>query len=67
MVMPGWQEMLVIMLVIGLIFGPKQLPKLAESMGKTIKILKRDAREIQGDLDEIKKEVSNDSTTSDGT
>ena len=50
----GWQELLVIFGVIGLIFGPRQLPKMAESLGKTMRIVRKDARDFQKEMDEDK-------------
>lgn len=32
----GWLELVVILVIVLLIFGPKALPKLGESFGKTI-------------------------------
>ena len=38
--MPGPSELIVILIIILIIFGPKNLPKLARSMGKSIKEFK---------------------------
>lgn len=46
----GLQEMLVIMVVILLVFGPKKIPELARGIGKGMK-------EFQKAADEVKKEM----------
>ena len=57
----GMPELIIILLVVLLIFGPKQLPKLGKAMGKTIKGLRAGAEEVQeglkGDVDDSKKET----------
>ncbi len=46
----GMPELIIILLVVLLIFGPKQLPKLGRAMGKTIKGLRAGAEEVQEGL-----------------
>ena len=36
----GWPELLIILVVVLLIFGPKNLPKLGSALGKTVKGLR---------------------------
>ncbi len=36
----GWPELVVILVVVLLIFGPKNLPKLGSALGKTVKNLR---------------------------
>jgi len=54
----GWQEILVILLIILLLFGAKRLPDLARSLGKSLREFKkgRDEAEEPG---EEKKEPDN--------
>ncbi len=58
---PGWQEMVLLLVIVLIFFGPKRLPELAESVGKSLKKFKsatRDASdEVKREMDEIKKEV----------
>ncbi|MBR2834122.1 MAG: twin-arginine translocase TatA/TatE family subunit [Coriobacteriales bacterium] len=49
----GVPELLIILLVVLLIFGPKNLPKLGASLGKTVKNI----RKGMGDEDEGKKKI----------
>jgi sec-independent protein translocase protein TatA len=54
----GWQEMLVILLVILLLFGAKRLPDIAKGLGKGI-------REFKGAVKETQKEIQNSMDDSD--
>lgn len=45
----GW-ELLIILFVVLVIFGPTRLPKIARSMGKTVK----EVSKIRNDVDSIK-------------
>ena len=49
----GVPELLIILVVILLIFGPKNLPKLGSALGKTVKNL----RECMGDYKKAEEEV----------
>jgi len=49
---PGWQEVLFILVVVLLIFGPKQLPTIARYLGRMVSELKKGKDEF---LDELKK------------
>lgn len=48
----GWQEVLVILFLLLLLFGAKRLPELGQSLGKGIREFKRGVREIQEDVDQ---------------
>jgi sec-independent protein translocase protein TatA len=48
---PGWQEVLFILVVVLLIFGPKQLPNIARYLGRMVSELKKGKDEF---LDELK-------------
>ena len=47
----GWTEVIIILVVAVLIFGPKKLPELGNSLGKTIRGFKD---EVSSDNDENK-------------
>ena len=51
----GIQELLIVLLIVLVIFGPKQLPKLAKTFGKTINGFKKGVTEGLED-DEAKKD-----------
>lgn len=42
----GWQETLVILLIILLLFGARRLPELARSLGQGIKEFRKSVKEI---------------------
>ncbi len=54
--MPGWQEIIVIALVVVVLFGGKKIPELARGLGKAMNEFKRAKSEIK---DEIDKTVDN--------
>jgi len=49
----GWQEILLILVIVLLLFGAKRLPEIGRAIGKGIKEFKEGLREI--DKDEEKK------------
>jgi len=52
----GFQEMLVILLVVLIFFGPKRLPDLAKSLGKGIAEFKKASDEVRKGIDEAVRE-----------
>ncbi|KIX84489.1 Sec-independent protein translocase subunit TatA/TatB [Thermus filiformis] len=56
----GMPEILVILLIALLLFGPKKLPELGRSLGQSIREFKRGAQEIREELEkavDVKEEV----------
>lgn len=51
----GVPELIIILVVVLVIFGPKQLPKLGKMFGKTVK-------EVRTGMEEAQKEMSADET-----
>ncbi len=37
----GWQELLIVLAIVLIIFGPKSLPKLSKMAGKSVKSFKK--------------------------
>ncbi|MDY0108829.1 MAG: twin-arginine translocase TatA/TatE family subunit [Candidatus Krumholzibacteria bacterium] len=62
----GWQELLIILALVLILFGPRKLPEIAEAFGKSINKFKsatRDATdEVKKELDDVRREVGNDDT-----
>jgi sec-independent protein translocase protein TatA len=58
----GW-EILLILIIVLVIFGPKRLPEMGRSLGKAIKEFKNAGKEIQKDIVESIDEADRDSTT----
>ena len=52
----GW-EWVIIALVVILLFGGKKIPELMRGLGKGVKSFKEGMKEIQGEVDEIKKDL----------
>jgi len=56
----GFQEMLIILVVVLIFFGPKRLPDLAKSLGKGIAEFKKASEEVRKGIEEAVKEESTD-------
>ena len=55
----GVHELLIILVVILLIFGPKNLPKLGSALGKTVKNLREgmsDDKQVEEEADEVEED-----------
>lgn len=48
----GWQEIILIVLVILLLFGARRIPEVMRSMGKGIKEFKKGMKDIESDIKE---------------
>ncbi len=51
----GWQELVLILIIVLVLFGPRRLPEIAEALGKSVRKFKDSTRGAQ---DEIKKEIN---------
>ena len=51
-------EIILIVLVILLLFGGKKIPELMKGLGKGAKSFKEGMNEVQGEIDEIKKDIN---------
>jgi len=58
--MPGPFELIVILLIILLVVGPKRLPELMKSIGKSLKSFKQGMREADMTDDLPKEDTQND-------
>ncbi len=55
----GWQEIVVIVLVVLLLFGARRIPELMRSLGKGVREFKEGMKDIEKDVkDEDNKEPS---------
>ncbi len=52
----GFQEMLLILVVVLIFFGPKRLPDLAKSLGKGLAEFKKASEEVKKGIDDAMKE-----------
>ena len=55
----GW-EWVIIALVVILLFGGKKIPELMRGLGKGIKSFKEGMKDVQGEVDEIKKDIESE-------
>lgn len=62
----GFQEMLIILVVVLIFFGPKRLPDLAKSIGKGIAEFKKASEEVRKGIDDAVREESSEETPSSG-
>ena len=56
----GFQEMLIILVVVLIFFGPKRLPDLAKSLGKGIAEFKKASEEVRKGIDEAVREAESE-------
>lgn len=55
----GW-EWIIIALVILLLFGGKKIPELMRGLGKGVKSFKQGMKEVEDDVNEIKKDIESE-------
>jgi sec-independent protein translocase protein TatA len=53
----GWTELLIILFLILLFFGPKRLPEVAEAIGKSIRRFKKSTQEIKNEIESQDTEI----------
>lgn len=51
----GFPELLVILLIVLLLFGAKRLPEIAKGLGRSIQEFKKGMKDVEKNLEEIKK------------
>lgn len=56
----GFQELLLIFLIVLLLFGSSRLPEIARSLGKAIREFKKASRDIKDDPEETPKDKKDD-------
>jgi sec-independent protein translocase protein TatA len=62
----GWQELLIILIIALIIFGPRKLPEIGKSLGQAINGFKESTKKVQDEakkeFNEIEKTVTEDNT-----
>lgn len=56
----GWNELVVILVIVLIVFGPRRLPDFAESFGKSIKKFRQATREVRDELETTTTEKKSD-------
>lgn len=46
----GWSEILVILAIVLIFFGPKRIPELAKSIGQGIRAFKKGLQDVEKDI-----------------
>lgn len=46
----GWQELLIILFIVLLFFGPRRLPEMADALGKSIRKFKQASRDVKDNI-----------------
>lgn len=59
----GWQELLIVLFIVLLFFGPRRLPDMAEALGKSIQKFKKASRDMSSEIESVssdkkKREIS---------
>ena len=55
----GW-EIIIIALIVLLLFGGKKIPELMRGLGKGVKNFKDGMKEVESEVNEIKKDIDSD-------
>ena len=62
----GWPELLVILVLVLVIFGPRRLPEISEALGKSIRKFKEASRdathEVKREFDDARRTIDTDET-----
>ncbi|HEU4928698.1 MAG TPA: twin-arginine translocase TatA/TatE family subunit [Candidatus Krumholzibacteria bacterium] len=58
----GWNELVIILVIVLIIFGPRRLPDFAEAFGKSIKKFKQATREARDELESTTVEKRSETT-----
>lgn len=61
----GFQEMLIILVVVLIFFGPKRLPDLAKSLGRGIAEFKKASDEVRKGIEDAVKEAETEESLAD--
>ena len=46
----GWSEILIILAIILILFGPKRIPELAKAIGQGIQLFKKGLKDVEKDI-----------------
>ena len=67
--MAGWSEIVLVLALALVLFGPKRLPEIAEAMGKSIRKFKTATKsatdEVKREIDDVSREMKNDDPSED--
>ncbi|MBI1870309.1 MAG: twin-arginine translocase TatA/TatE family subunit [Chlamydiae bacterium] len=52
----GWTEILIVLTILLILFGPKRIPELAKSIGQGIRLFKKGLKDVEKDVKSEEKE-----------
>jgi sec-independent protein translocase protein TatA len=62
--MAGWPEIVLILVLVLVLFGPKRLPEIADAMGKSIRKFKSATKnatdEVKREIDDVGRDINDD-------
>jgi sec-independent protein translocase protein TatA len=56
----GWSELLIILVIILIFFGPRRLPEVAEAIGKSLRKFKKASSDVKNEIESEVKEITED-------
>jgi sec-independent protein translocase protein TatA len=54
----GWSELLIILILVLIFFGPRKLPEVAEAIGKSIRKFRKASSDVKKELEESQADLS---------
>lgn len=56
----GWSELLIILVIVLIFFGPRKLPEVAEAIGKSLQKFKKASREVKEEIEAETTKITED-------
>ncbi|MDZ7859710.1 MAG: twin-arginine translocase TatA/TatE family subunit [Candidatus Krumholzibacteriota bacterium] len=56
----GWSELIIVLVLILIFFGPKRLPDVAEAIGKSLRKFKKASKDIKDEVESSTEEITED-------
>jgi len=56
----GWSELLIILVIVLIFFGPRRLPEVAEAIGKSLRKFKKASSDAKEEIKAQTKEITED-------
>ena len=54
----GWSELLIVLFLVLIFFGPRRLPEVADAVGKSIRRFRKATKEVKDEIESVKPEIS---------
>lgn len=56
----GWSELLIILVIVLIFFGPRRLPEVAEAIGKSLQKFKKASKDVRDEIEAETKSMTED-------